>query len=432
MSKNSMNLMLTRTKAIELLVRFPYLFGHYVGFKLLTTLHNDWIKDMVLGVDDKTLQAHRGSYKTTAVSIALSVIMILKPNEKIMFMRKSNNDVKEIIEQTKKILENPITQEITIAIYGIPVKLVKSSATELSTNLANDARGTSQLVGKGTKGSLTGKHFDKIFTDDIVNLQDRISKAERERIKSVYQELQNIKNRGGRIYNTGTPWHKDDCFCLMPNPQKYDCYSTGLIHPDVLKELRKRMLNSLFAANYELKHIANENVMFSEPQIGFDSAMVEQSRYCHIDAAYTDGSDYTAFTICKKIDGYYYVFGKLWHKAVDKVEDEIISYRRRFCVGRIICEDNGDKGLLAKELKRKGEKAITYHESENKFMKIVTYLKWAWNNVRFVTGTDAEYIQQICDFNEFAEHDDAPDSLASIIRKMYGKISENELWVARI
>ena len=38
-------------------------------------------------------------------------------------------------------------------------------------------------------------------------------------------------------------------------------------------------------------------------------------------------------------------------------------------------------------------------------------------------GMDAdeveEYINQICEFNEFADHDDAPDSLASIIRKLY-------------
>jgi hypothetical protein len=36
-----------------------------------------------------------------------------------------------------------------------------------------------------------------------------------------------------------------------------------------------------------------------------------------------------------------------------------------------------------------------------------------------VDGTDEDYINQICEFNEFADHDDAPDSLASIIRRLY-------------
>lgn len=420
---------LTRETAIDLLINAPYLFGQAVGFTLLTELHNGWIQEMVFGEDDETLQAHRGSYKTTAVSIALACIIILYLNDKTLFMRKSDDDVKEIIEQVKKILEHPVTKLIVRVIYGVELRLVKSSSTELTTNLTNDPRGTSQLVGKGSKGSLTGKHFDRIFTDDIVNIQDRISKAERERTKTVYQELQNIKNRGGRIFNTGTPWHAEDCFCLMPNPKKYDCYQTGLIAEEELQLLKSRMLASLFAANYELKHIAAEDVIFTDPVIGGDPALVEQARFVHVDAAYVDNSDYTAMTICRKVGEKYYVYGRLWHKAVDSVKYEMIAERKRFNTGGFLCESNADKGMLAKMLKMEGERASTYHEEENKYIKIVTFLKWVWQDVVFVTGTDEEYIKQICDYNEFAEHDDAPDSLASYIRKLYGKTPDYQaIW----
>lgn len=420
---------MTKHDALHLLVKKPHIFGHAVGFGLLTKLHSKWIKQMVYDKDDVTLQAHRGSYKTTAVSIALAIIIILYPNDKTLFMRKSDDDVKEIIEQVKKILENPITQAIVYAIYGVQLVLLKSSATELTTNLTNDPRGTSQLVGKGSKGSLTGKHFDRIFTDDIVNIQDRISKAERERTKTVYQELQNIKNRGGRIFNTGTPWHSEDCFSLMPNPQKYDCYQTGLVSEAEIEWLKAHMLASLFAANYELKHIASEDVIFSNPVLGGDPALVEQAHFVHIDAAYVDNSDYTALTICRKVGDKYYVYGRLWHKAVDSIKAEMIAERRRFNTGGFLCENNADKGLLAKMLKMDGERASTYHESENKYIKIVTYLKWVWPDIVFVDGTDEEYIKQICDYNEYAEHDDAPDSLASYIRKLYGKAPEYQaIW----
>jgi predicted phage terminase large subunit-like protein len=272
----------------------------------------------------------------------------------------------------------------------------------------------------GMGGSITGKHFDRIFTDDIVNVKDRTSKAERERTKLIYQELRNIINRGGRIFNTGTPWHKDDCFKLMPNPKKYDYKRTGLISDQEIAELKESMLPSLFAANYMLKHIAAEDVIFTNPVTGGDVAMIEQSNYCHIDAAY-GGSDYTAFTICRKKDGKYYVFGKLWRKHVDDCEDEIINWRKRFNAGRIYCETNADKGYLAKDLRRKGERVTEYAENENKFIKIVSYLKAEWKNVIFVEGTDEEYIEQIADYNENADHDDAPDSLASIIRVLWGK-----------
>lgn len=411
---------MTRNEAFSILCESPFLFGHSVGFTKLTELHNRWIVSMVYGKEDKTLQAHRGSYKTTCVSIALSEILMLFPNEKTMFMRKTDNDIKEVITQTQKILEHPVTAALSKAVWGVPVKLVEASATKLTTNLTNDPRGTSQLVGMGIGGSLTGKHFDRIFTDDIVNVKDRISRAEREHTKLIYQELRNIINRGGRIFNTGTPWHKEDCFELMPNPEKYDCYSTDLIAKDELDEIRESMLGSLFAANYELKHIASEDIIFFNPQTGGDPAQVEQSNYCHIDAAY-GGADSTAFTICKKSEGKYYVFGKLWHKAVDEVEDEIIEWRKLFNAGKIYSEKNADKGLLAKELRKKGERVISYDECQNKFMKIVTYLKREWKNVIFVEGTDEEYIRQICDYNEEAEHDDAPDSLATLIRILWNR-----------
>ena len=67
---------------------------------------------MVLGEGDKTLQAHRNSYKTTCVSIALAEIILLFPNLTTLFMRKTNTDVKEIIKQKAKILHHDVTQEL--------------------------------------------------------------------------------------------------------------------------------------------------------------------------------------------------------------------------------------------------------------------------------------------------------------------------------
>jgi predicted phage terminase large subunit-like protein len=330
-----------------------------------------------------------------------------------------DTDIKEIVSQVKKILLSEQMRYFVKSIYGVNLELTVATANEISTNLTNDPRGTSQLVGIGMGSSITGKHFDRIFTDDIVNVADRASKAERDKTKIAYQELQNIKNRNGRIFNTGTPWHKDDAFVLMPNPERWDCYSTGLMSEEEIANLKLRMTSALFAANYELRHIAAEDVIFENPKKGFDPALAEQG-VCHIDAAY-GGEDFTAFTICNKKDGNYYIFGKLWRKHVDDCEDEIIKLRKAFNAGKIYCEDNGDKGYLAKDLRKRGERAVTYHESMNKFVKITSYLKNAWIDVIFVTGTDEEYINQICDYNENAEHDDAPDSAASAVRRVWSK-----------
>lgn len=410
---------MTRKQAVDFLKSKPYKLGHLLGFTKLTPLHNGWIIDMLKGKEDKTLQAHRGSYKTTCVSIALTLIIILLPKLRTLFIRKTDDDIKEVISQVTKMLESQQVRYFVKVIYNVELKLTKATANEISTNLSTDIKGTSQLVGMGIGSSLTGKHFDRIFTDDIVNLQDRVSRAERDRTKSVYQELHNIKNRGGRIYNTGTPWHKDDCFTLMPAPEKYDCYNTGLISKEQLEEIRSRMTASLFSANYELKHIAAEDVIFTNPQKGADAALVEQGR-CHVDAAY-GGEDYTAFTIIRKNGGKIYVYGRIWHKHIDDVQDEIKRLVGQFNGGKLYCENNGDKGYLGKELRAKGLSVAVYHEDMNKHIKITSYLKAVWKDVVFVQGTDEAYIDQICDYNENAEHDDAPDSLASLVRKLWNK-----------
>ena len=374
---------------------------------------------MIRGTQDKTLQAHRGSYKTTCVSIALACIFVLLPNKKTLFLRKTDADVKEVIRQVRNILLSAPMQEAARLIHGKDMVLTTQTASELSSNLPGDSKGTSQLVAMGINGSITGKHFDRIFTDDIVNVQDRTSKAERDRTKIVYQELQNIRNRGGRIFNTGTPWHKEDCFSLMPNIERHDCYSTGLISKEQLQIIREAMTASLFAANYELRHIASEDVIFDIPQTGADPSLVEQGE-CHIDAAFY-GEDYTAFTVMKKHDGKYYVYGKCWRKHVEDCYSEIIQDFERFMCRRVSMETNADKGMVGKELRNMGLRVSLYAEKMNKYLKVVTYLKTIWKDVVFVQGTDSEYINQICDFNENCEHDDAADSCASLARILYKK-----------
>lgn len=410
--------MITQKQAIKFLRDNPVKFALLLGFSKLVAIHNEWIREMVIGKDDYTLEAHRGSFKTTCVSIAIAIIMILLPTKRILFMRKTDDDVKEIISQVRKILESPQTQVLVQAIYGISLKLVVSNATELSTNLVTDAKGSSQLVAISLGGSLTGRHFDIIFDDDIINVKDRLSRAEREKTKIIYQELRNVLNRGGKMVNTLTTWHKEDASTLMAEPHIYTWKDTGLISEEEIESIRESMSPSLFAANYELRHIASEDVIFDNPQTGAEISNVLNANFCHIDAAY-GGEDSTTFTIAKKKEGKYYVFGRLWHKAVDDVQDQIIAERKRFLAGKICCEDNGDKGYLAKSLREKGERVITYHEDTNKYIKIVTHLKGEWKNVIFVEGTDQEYIDQILDYNEYAEHDDAPDSLACMIRILH-------------
>ena len=398
----------------------PAAIGRMIGFKDLTDeLHGKWMQNIIYGDTDYTLQAHRLSYKSSCLSVALAMWCVLNHGKNALFMRKTDTDVIESIAQTQKVMENEAFRHMAEILMDSPVYLTTGNASNMTVSTYDSPRGAEQLVGCGCGGSLTGKHANLIVCDDVVNLQDRISMAEREKTKAIVRELRNIVTRDGRIVFIGTPWHKEDAFSLVASPERYDCYSTGLISEEKLKNLRDAMTASLFAANYELRHIASDDVIFTSPQTDADPALAEQG-ICHIDASY-GGEDGTAFTICKKSGGKYYIYGRLWQKHVDDCLPEIIRLRNAFNAGIIYCERNADKGYLAKALRDKGERADTYHEKMHKFVKITSYLKSEWKNVVFVAGTDAEYINQICDYTENAEHDDAPDSAASVVRKLWNK-----------
>ena len=404
---------------LELLKKKPYAFGIESGFADLIDIHNEWIKSFLFSKEDMTLQASRGTYKTTCLSIAMALMVVIYPKYNIIFLRKADDDVKEIIVQTAKLLRSDIYQDLAYDLYGTTMELTKESAFEIDTNLKATSRGTAQLIGIGSGGSLTGKHGDIVITDDIININDRVSKAARERTKYIYQELQNVKNRGGRFINTGTPWHKNDAFTLMPNIQKWDCYDVGMFTDSMIQKLRDSMSPSLFAANYELKHIADADSMFTSPVIddGSNTHKILNGT-AHIDAAY-GGGDSSAFTIINRHnDGYIYVYGDLRAKHIDDVLHVFEAKREQYQAGTLFNETNADKGYLNKKIKRPTK---TYHEKMNKYIKISTYLRENWSKIIFVKDTSKEYINQILDYTENAEHDDAPDSLASLIRETENK-----------
>ena len=433
--------MKSRQSYLELIKSNPYLIGKAYGYDRLTELHNTWIKKFMYSDKDYLLQAHRGSFKTTCLIIALGLLMITRPNMTMAVFRKTDDDVVEVIKGVEKFLNSNTVRTIVGALWGVNLKIV-STQTQISTNLMTKNRGVPQLRGMGCSGSITGKHVDRLFTDDIINVKDRTSEAERKRIKSIYQELRNIINRGGIIGNTGTPWHKEDAFMLMPKPEVYTCYDTGFISKEELKKIKASMTPSLFAANYELKHIADENALFTNPQYTDDESLIYDGM-CHIDAGY-GGEDYTAFTIMKKTDSGFIAFGKMWSKHVDDCLEEIFLLREKYRAGTICVEHNGDKGYLSKELYKKAEEYYErgliqskyvdvngYHEAMNKDVKIKTYLYTHWNSIKWLENTDYEYMTQILDYTDDAAHDDSPDSAASLLRRLIngGKVTAiKSLW----
>ena len=465
-------------------------------------------------------------HNTSVLEIVIALFIVLKPNCSIFFVRKTDDDVKEVIEKVQHLLKKDVFRVLTKAMHGVDLVLEKETAFAIDTNLnQHKEMVTAQLLGFGLKGSMTGKHCDILILDDICfvagtkiatpfgdkniedlrvddlvltstgyervvkttnriadvitnvglcgtpnhpvyskatrdykplaevtadeivrlndkqyecqsfsgkqtvynievehahnyyangilvhncNTKDRESFAERELTKRVYFELNNnIKKKGGITIVTGTTWHVDDVFSVMPPAEIKTCYETGLLTEEQIQQLKDTMPPDLFAANYELRFVASGDCLFTTPKYIDDETLIYDG-ICHVDAGY-GGNDYTAFCIVKKVpdEEKFIAFGKLWHRHVNDCIPEIENLIKKYRCGTLYLETNGDKGYLAKEFRHRKIRCVTYHERMNKHAKISTYLYKAWKNMVWLKSTDEKYIGQILDYTEMADHDDA-------------------------
>jgi hypothetical protein len=118
----------------------------------------------------------------------------------------------------------------------------------------------------------------------------------------------------------------------------------------------------------------------------------------------------------------YQAIGWVFPENVKEKLDWIMDKYNKYRVKHLYNEENPDKGYTADALKEKGARTKTYHESTNKHIKIINYLKGSWPDIIWCQdGSDEnnEYMEQILDYEEGQEPDDAPDSAASLIREAF-------------
>ena len=60
----------------------PYKIARAVGFADVREYpHNIWMREIINGKGDYTLLAHRGSYKSSCLSVCIALIMVLFPDK---------------------------------------------------------------------------------------------------------------------------------------------------------------------------------------------------------------------------------------------------------------------------------------------------------------------------------------------------------------
>jgi hypothetical protein len=410
---------LTQQHLLEIRDR-PHILGWIAGKDKLTQLHSDWIRYCWDTFESTAFQGYRGSFKTTAMAIGCVRWMLFRPDDRIGIIRKTFTDAAEIVKMIEQIMDKPEIQELFFLAHGVFPKAVVKKYGQLRYNFKKTVTPEGNITAHGLDGSLVGHHYDRIWTDDIITLKDRISKAERERTKELIREIHtNIIDPGKPVMSTGTPWHKDDGWTVTPGEiLKFPIGRCGMLSAEEIEKKKRTTTPFLYAVNYDLDITSDEGLLFQDPVYG--QWVLQQSGVVgHLDAAY-DGGHTCALTFMGKLpDGRKQAVGWVYPGNVKDWADEIAKKYKIYRCKLLYNETNADKGYTASLLRTKGCNVQEYPETQNKFVKISTILYEAWPTLIWAEETDDEYMNQVLDWREGQEPDDAPDSAASLLREAW-------------
>ena len=374
-----------------------------------------------------TMSGYLTAHNSTAIDIVGIIYWwLLHPEDRIAIVRKSYMDACSIVKSVAQAMDNEYIRCLFYTVQGIDPRPTTRKEGVLQYNFKRSITPEPSLKAHGLDGSLTGFHYDKIICDDIITLKDRVSQAEREKTNEVIRELvTNIIDPGKGSLWIGTPWHKDDGWNVInsfADIAKYPASKYWFLGKEALEDKRAATTPFLFAANYELEILNDENALFQNPKF-FAGWNYTKRCVAHVDAAF-DGDHYCAFTILQPKKEFEMSkateLRAIGHVYAGNIKDwmpNIVQWCRQFHVLYLYMEDNADKGFAADKLREQGVRCRTYHETQNKHAKIATNAYLWWQKTEWHTSTDDEYINQFLDYHEGEEPDDAPDSMASLIRE---------------
>jgi len=415
-------------KALVLVAKKPHILGHIIGKTKLLPLHSEWVRYIWDTNDSRALQAFRGGYKTTSIcTVGIIRWLLFHPNDRIGLFRKHVGHSADVVNTVAQAMEYAEVAEIFKYRYGEYPKAKISRNGVLQYNFKRTNTPEPSVLAMGLDSDITGKHFDKIIADDFSTHRDRFSRAERRNTKNAIMEIQtNILEPGKGIGYIGTPWHREDAWryvnSLCPIA-KYPIGKYNFLGEEAIAKKRAMTTPSLFAANYDLEHKADESLLFAHPNYPHKWDFTVRGAVAQLDTAF-DGDHYCSLTIAAptRKDGdkqYYQAVGFTYPGNVKDWEADIEVLCRKYNVRKLHVEANKDEGASADRLSGRGLTVAAYKEHMNKHVKIGTYLYPVWKYIEWAEETDEQYMSQVVEYKEGVQPDDAPDSAASLFREAF-------------
>lgn len=358
-------------------------------------------------IEPRLLLGARGYGKTdyvTVLGIAYEIYLDCKekiPTFTALIVTKSEERNSSMLSEIRKACEA----------NGIEFEKGNSTSLRVLNLLGKDHTVSSMTV--GSTGA-RGRHPKLIVGDDLVTEED-ISEATRKRVQRLYNELMKLTSN---ILIIGQPVHRADLYqTLRPLVKKLEVPHGSIPDLDIdlsVMELAGVSKESI-SASYLLKVIVSDFDPFERIK-WIDDFPSSGTAVAFIDPSF-EGGDYTALTIGKSYGEGVAIKGRAFKKAWNHCLTEMVEEMLRCGVKRVAFETNslGDQPIaMLRSMLPDGIGVIGRKSNTNKHSRIMAAGTFA-EYLHLAKTSDQIYKDQVTNYEYGSKHDDAPDSLASLL-----------------
>lgn len=312
-----------------------------------------WMAGKLNKNKDLLMLVPRDHMKSTWMKIKIIQLILQKPNIRIGLFSRTSGLVEGQLSEIKNHFMNPTLMQLFPEIIPPPGKRysgwTRSTANELTLS-RSDRWGRipqeNQIEAWGAQATVTGRHYDVIIMDDIINEQSCSTPEQIQKVRDWYSYIQSIKEPHGFELIIGTRYHFNDIYgTIIENKYIKEVYTRQAIEDgkpiysymtlEYLRQLKRRVGSYIFSCQYMNDPLPGENKIFTRPFPVFDYLPPgAYDFYITVDPAATTGSqsDETAIVV-GAVDAkntLYIVDCKGYKIPPNEVADKIIELTARY------------------------------------------------------------------------------------------------------
>lgn len=309
--------------------------------------------------------AFRGGGKSTALTIVLTVLEVLiNPDTRILIASKTHALAKDILREIKAHLESDRITEL----FG-PQRGDKWDTSEIVVAGRSRPMKESTVTTVGTEGQVIGKHYDKVFGDDLVDEDNSRTRHGRDKLKTFwYKVLVPTFRPGSSVHVVGTRYHYEDLYGHLAETDADFKNTTQIIPalddegrspwpenfpPEHFEKLKRSMGTVIYESQYECKtdKMRGDVFEFDWMPVCPRSAVPKDAKiYIGVDLAASQSStaDYFAIVAIAKLGRQVWILDALQRRlSLRNQIKTIVRWFDRFDPVEVGIESNAYQTVLA-------------------------------------------------------------------------------------